>query len=95
MVRAMRRTLHWIAVTDAADIAVALREFFPDIPRELFAAAIARYRALDLYAADPLMPREGFERLKAAMMSGGALSRDIPFEDCVDTSLARGGVATT
>jgi NitT/TauT family transport system substrate-binding protein len=94
MVRAMRRTLHWIAVTDAADIAVALREFFPDIPRELFAAAIARYRALDLYAADPLMPREGFERLKAAMVSGGALSRDIPFEDCVDTSLAQENVTT-
>lgn len=94
MVRAMRRTLHWIAATDAMDIALALRTFFPDIPRELFAAAIARYRALDLYAADPLMPRAGFERLKAAMLSGGALSRDIPFEDCVDTSLAQEGVAT-
>jgi NitT/TauT family transport system substrate-binding protein len=92
MVRAMRRTLRWVAATDATDIALALREFFPDIPRELFAAAIARYQALDLYAADPLMPRAGFERLKAAMLSGGALSRDIPFEDCVDMSLARQNV---
>jgi NitT/TauT family transport system substrate-binding protein len=93
MVRAMRRTLHWIAATDATDIALALREFFPDIPRDLFAAAIARYQALDLYAADPLMPRAGFERLKAAMLSGGALSREITFADCVDTSLAQEGVA--
>ncbi len=94
MVRAMRRTLRWIAVTDAADIALALREFFPDIPHELFAAAIARYQALDLYAADPLMQRVGFDRLKAAMLSGGALSRDVAFEACVDTSLAREGVST-
>jgi NitT/TauT family transport system substrate-binding protein len=93
MVRAMRRTLRWIAGTGAADIAVALRDFFPAIPRDLFAAAIARYQALDLYAADPLMPRAGFERLKAAMRSGGALPSDITFEACVDTSLAREGVA--
>lgn len=93
MVRAMRRTLRWIATTDAADIAVAVGAFFPDIPRDLCAAAIARYQALDLYAADPLMPKAGFERLKAAMLSGGALSRDIAFEACVDTSLAQQDVA--
>jgi NitT/TauT family transport system substrate-binding protein len=93
MVRAMRRTLHWIAATGAAEIAHALRAFFPDVPQDLFAAAIARYQALDLYAADPLMPRAGFARLKAAMLSGGALSRDIAFEDCVDTSLAQQDVA--
>jgi NitT/TauT family transport system substrate-binding protein len=93
MVRAMRRTLRWIAATDAADIAVALREFFPDLSGELLAAAIARYQMLDLYAADPLMPHAGFDRLKAAMLSSGALSRDIPFEDCVDTSLAQEDLA--
>jgi NitT/TauT family transport system substrate-binding protein len=93
MVRAMRRTLRWIAATDAGEIAHAVHDFFPAVPRDLFGAAIARYRALDLYAADPLMPRAGFERLKAAMLSGGALSRDITFEDCVDTSLARPDVA--
>ena len=94
MVRAMRRTLRWIAATGAADIAVALREFFPDLSGELLAAAIARYQMLDLYAADPLMPHAGFDRLKAAMLSSGALSRDIPFEACVDTSLARAGAVT-
>ncbi len=93
MVRAMRRTLRWIAATGAGEIAHALRDVFPDIPHHLFAAAIARYQALDLYAADPLMPRSGFERLKAAMLSGGALSRDITFEECVDTSLAQQDVA--
>ncbi len=95
MVRAMRRTLRWIAMTGAADIAVAVRAFFPDIPRLLCAAAIARYLTLDLYAADPLMQRAGFERLKAAMLSGGALSRDIAFEACVDMSLAQQCVASS
>ncbi len=93
MVRAMRRTLQWIAVTDAADIAYALAEFFPAIPHDRFAGAIARYQALDLYATDPLMHRAGFERLQAAMLSGGALTRNIPFEDCVDTALAQSTAA--
>jgi len=88
MVRAMRQTLRWMAATDAVEIARALREFFPDVPGELFAAAIGRYQALDLYAADPLMRPEGFARLQAAMRSGGALARDVAFTDCVDTSLA-------
>jgi NitT/TauT family transport system substrate-binding protein len=93
MVRGMRRALQWIAATPATDIAHALRDFFPDIPHEIFAAAIARYQALDLYAADPLMQRAGFERLKAAMLSDGALRHDIAFEACVDMSLARRDVA--
>jgi NitT/TauT family transport system substrate-binding protein len=104
MVRAMRQTLQWMASTDAAEIARALRDLFPEVPTELFAATIARYQALDLYAADPLMQPAGFERLQAAMRSGGALAHasggalthasggalthDIAFEDCVDTSLA-------
>jgi len=94
MVRAMRRTLRWIAATEAAEIAHALRAFFPDVPHDMFAGAIARYQVLDLYAADPRMKQAGFERLKAAMLSGGALSRDISFEDCVDTSLAQQDVTT-
>ncbi len=89
MVRAMRRTLQWIATTSAADIAYAMADFFPAIPRHLFVSAIARYQALDLYATDARMDTVGFERLKAAMLSGGALTRNVPFQDCVDTTLAQ------
>jgi NitT/TauT family transport system substrate-binding protein len=94
MVRAMRRTLQWISGASATDIAYALRDFFPAVPQEVFAGAIARYQALDLYAADPVMPTAGFERLKAAMLSGGALLRDSTFEECVDTTLAQQDVAS-
>ena len=37
--------------------------------------------------------REGVDRLQAAMRSGGALDRDIPFEDVVDNSLAEAAAA--
>jgi NitT/TauT family transport system substrate-binding protein len=88
MVRAMYRSLRWIAATPGTDVARALASFFPDVPADIYAAAIDRYRALGLYASDPITRREGIDRLQAAMRSGGALDRDIPFEDVVDNTLA-------
>jgi len=88
MTRAMARTLRWIAATPGADVARALVDFFPSVAPDIFAGAIDRYRALNLFAADPVMRPEGFDRLQAAMRSGGALDRAIPFERCVDNSLA-------
>ena len=88
MVRAMYRSLRWIAATPGDEIARSLAGFFPDVPAPLFAAAIDRYKVLGLYGADPVIRREGVDRLAAAMRSGGALDRDIPFETIVDNSLA-------
>ena len=93
MVRAMARTLRWIGATPGAEIQRVLASYFPDVPAGIFAAAIDRYRALGLYGPDPVTRREGFDRLAAAMRSGGVLHRDIPFEDCVDNSLAEQVVA--
>ena len=88
MTRAMARVLRWIAATPGDEIARAVAAFFPEVPHDIFAAAMDRYRALALYAPDPVLRREGFDRLQAAMRSGGALDRAIPFEVCVDNSLA-------
>jgi NitT/TauT family transport system substrate-binding protein len=92
MTRAMHRTLRWFAGAPAPEIARALTEFFGDVSPDLFAAAIERYRKLALWASDPVVRREGYDRLHAAMRSAGALSRDITFEACVDTKLARQAV---
>ena len=92
MARAMYRTLRWIAATPGVEIARVLQSYFPDVPAEIYAGAIDRYRALGLYGANPITQRAGVERLQAAMRSGGALDRDIPFEDVVDNSLAEAAV---
>jgi NitT/TauT family transport system substrate-binding protein len=93
MARAMLQTLRWVAATPGAEIARTLAGYFPDAEPAIVAAAIDRYKALGLWSADPVLRREGFDRLKAAMISGGALSRDIPFETCVDNRLAERAVA--
>jgi len=88
MTRAIHRTLQWFAKTPALEIAGLLKDYFPDLPTPLFAACIDRYRALGLWGPDPVIRREGFVRLHAAMRASGALSRDIAFEACVDTAMA-------
>jgi NitT/TauT family transport system substrate-binding protein len=93
MVRGVHRALRWIAATPGTEVARVLADYFPDVPPPIFAAAIDRYRALDLYGPDPITRREGFDRLSQAMISGGALLRPIPFETCVDNSLAEAAVA--
>jgi NitT/TauT family transport system substrate-binding protein len=88
MTKAVHRTLGWFAATPAADIARLLGSYFPDVATERFAQCIERYRSHRLWASDPVIRREGFDRLHAAMRSAGMLKRDISFEACVDTSLA-------
>lgn len=88
MTRAVHKTLGWFARTPAPEIARLLHPYFPDVPAELFAQCIDRYRALKLWNDNPVIQREGYDRLHAAMRAAGTITRDIPFEACVDTKLA-------
>jgi NitT/TauT family transport system substrate-binding protein len=88
MTQGLHRTLGWFANTPAVEIARTLRSYFPDVSEAIFAASIERYRKLGLWGPDPVIRREGYDRLHAAMRAFGTLKRDIPYETCVDTSLA-------
>ena len=88
MTTGLHRTLGWFARTPAVEITRLLKSYFPGVAEPIFAAAIDRYRKLGLWGPDPLIRREGYDRLHAAMRAFGTLKRDIPYELCVDTSLA-------
>ena len=93
MTRGMHRTLRWFAATPAREIARTLKSYFPGVDETIFANAIERYRGLGLWGPDPVIRREGYDRLHAAMRAAGALKRDIPYEACIDTSLAQRAIA--
>ena len=95
MTRAIHRALQWFAKTPATEIAGILKDYFPDLATPIFAACIDRYRTLGLWGPDPVIRREGYDRLHAAMRASGALSRDIAFEACVDTAMAEQAVRAT
>ena len=57
------------------------------------ADACARYKALGIWGGDPRLPRDGYDRLRARLVSGGFVSPGTPFEVAVDNSLADAVVA--
>jgi NitT/TauT family transport system substrate-binding protein len=57
------------------------------VPYPLLTAAVARYRSLGIWGNDPFLPRQGYERLKAGLVSAG-FAKGTPYETAVDNSLA-------
>jgi NitT/TauT family transport system substrate-binding protein len=94
MVRAMDRTLKWVAKASPADIAAAMASYFPTTPGKRLEAACKRYQALGIWGHAPMLPRAGYDRLLASMVSGGFVSPGTPFEQAVDNSLAEAAVAS-
>jgi NitT/TauT family transport system substrate-binding protein len=93
MTRAMYRTQKWLHAHSAADIAAQVAQFFPDMPPKILEGLIGRYLGTGIWGRNPILPRAGFERLRDAMFSGGFISREIPYEECVELSLAEAVVA--
>jgi NitT/TauT family transport system substrate-binding protein len=88
MVRAIYRTLKWVHAGTVAQLAEAIADYFPDVPPQRLAKALDRYKALGLWGRDPRLPRSGYERLRAGLVSGGLVKAGAPYETAVDNRLA-------
>jgi NitT/TauT family transport system substrate-binding protein len=88
MVRALYRTLRWVEGASGAEIAAAIAGFFPEIPHARLANALSRYKALGIWGRDPILPRSGYERLRASLVSGGLVARGCPYASAVDNTMA-------
>ena len=88
MTRAVYRTQKWIAAHDGEELAARVVAYFPDLPQETLAKALARYKTLGLWNRSPILSREGFEWLQSACLSGGLTHKGFPYEHCVDMRFA-------
>ena len=88
MVRAIYRTLKWVHAGDGRRLAAAITDYFPDLPQARLAKALDRYLSLGIWGRDPRLPRSGFERLRAGLLSGGLISTGAAYERLVDNALA-------
>jgi NitT/TauT family transport system substrate-binding protein len=88
MTRALAKMQQWLYAHSGKELAEAVASFFPHVPAELLARSLQRYLDNGLWARDPAMSRQGFERLGASFLSGGMLNRAPVFEECVDEGLA-------
>ena len=88
LLRGLYRTQKWLHAERPEALADAVQSFFPSVPPSLLRAAVARYRGLGIWGRNPILPRAGYDRLKAGLVSGRFVSKGAPFEEAVDNSLA-------
>lgn len=94
MVRAMYRTQRWLHRESPATLANTIAEYFPALDRSVLTRALARYKEQGVWGHDPVLPEEGFNRLRRALLGNAFLSREVPFAECVDNRLAEEAVAS-
>jgi NitT/TauT family transport system substrate-binding protein len=90
MVRAIHRTQQWIqACSAAAELAATVSPFFPALASGALTGAIARYQAQGVWGHDPLLPEDGFDRLRNSLVSSGFIRRPASYAACIDNRFAR------
>lgn len=64
-----------------AELTSKVSPYFPAVDIAVLEAAIEGYRTAQLWAREPSLPPTAIVRLKAALLSGGFIQRDIPYDD--------------
>jgi NitT/TauT family transport system substrate-binding protein len=85
--QALGKMQHWLYAHSGKELAEVVASFFPHVPQELLFRSLQRYLDAGLWARDPAMSKQGFERLGSSFLSGGSLKQSPVFENCVDVRL--------
>lgn len=93
LVRGMAAAQSRFHTASPDSIATAIGSFFPDFDPRALARIITSYRNAGVWALTSALPVAAFVRLKAALLSGGLISRDLPFDQIVDSELSDAGQA--
>lgn len=86
MTRAIQHMQDWLAEHGAAELAVVVAPFYPDVAPDILLSSLQRYHDAGLWPRSPQVSRKGFSRLTESLVSGGFISRMPAYEDCVDQS---------
>jgi NitT/TauT family transport system substrate-binding protein len=92
-VRGLYRAQRWMATSGAGPIAAVIAPAFPDVEPAIRIAAVERYLRQSTWARDPVLTRAGYDTLQEILLSAGFIKRPHPFEDLVDTEIARRALA--
>jgi NitT/TauT family transport system substrate-binding protein len=89
LVRGIARTQAALFAATPAAIADAVASFLPKVARDALVRIVTSYRANGLWSRRPDLPAAPYLRLKAALVSGGLIRNDPPYERLVDSELSQ------
>ncbi len=73
----------WMSTQSAEKLAEAAAASFPKLDKTVLINSIRRYQSLGIWAANPMITRESYERFHRAAKNAGEIPLDIPFESIV------------
>ena len=88
MVRATARMQAWLAQRGAHELAAVTAPFYPDVAPDILARSLRRYLDAGLWSTGTDVSPEGFARLADSLRSGGFISHQPRYEDCVAQNLS-------
>jgi len=86
--RAIHRTQKWIAAHSGAELAQVVGGYLPDVPPQRLAACFDGYKSSGVWSTSPVVQRAGLEWKRDAMLSCGAITVGLAYEDYVDPQFA-------
>ena len=87
------RAQRWVAQNEPDAVAERIASVFPEYDRALLADGVARYQAAGVWAADPIISRHGFNRMRDALIAGGLVQGAHPYERIVRPEFAEQAMA--
>ena len=87
MTRATAKMLDWLYANPAEELAAAVASFFPDVPKDILASSLRRYKEAGLWSRETRMIPQGFARLAQSLHSGGFIARMPGYDECVEPHL--------
>ena len=82
------RARRWVAESAAAAVAECISSIFPDYSPDVLAESTRRYQAAGVWAAGPRIDRQGYARMRAALIAGGLALGYHPCESIVRPQFA-------
>ena len=87
MTRATAKMRAWVYANPAEELAAAVAGFFPDVPKDILARSLGRYREAGLWSRETAMNPQGFTRLAQSLHSGGFIAHLPRYDECVELQL--------
>jgi NitT/TauT family transport system substrate-binding protein len=92
-VRGYYHAQRWVAENEAAAVADRISGVFPDYERQILVGSVERYQAVGVWATDPLIGRDGHDRMRDALIAGGLVRGSHPYEKIVRPEFAQRAIA--
>jgi NitT/TauT family transport system substrate-binding protein len=89
LVETLAASIESLYAMPGSEVAERIQSWFPDTSPQHLAAAIEGYQAAGIWMRDMSIPPIHMVRLKAALLSGGLISRDVPYEEVIVDRFAR------